>query len=108
MSEAIDITGIDRGELLAALHNGTRPLGMGFLHDLGRSMSARGVRGNPSHRGRTVRLLPWSATQARVQGTRASWRAPVRPRRSRRGRYAIRLCERVITNAAATLPKWAP
>jgi hypothetical protein len=28
----IDISGIDKADLLAALHNGTRPLGMGRLH----------------------------------------------------------------------------
>lgn len=39
MSDSIDIKGIDKGELLAALHNGTRPLGMGFMHDLGRDMT---------------------------------------------------------------------
>lgn len=35
----IDITGLDKAAVLAALHNGTRPLGMGFLHDLGRDMT---------------------------------------------------------------------
>jgi len=30
--DKIDIKGIDKAELLAALHNGTRPLGLGFLH----------------------------------------------------------------------------
>jgi hypothetical protein len=35
MSDKIDIKGIDKAELLAALHNGTRPLGMGFLHARG-------------------------------------------------------------------------
>ena len=31
MSEAIDISGIDKAELLAALYNNSRPMGMGFL-----------------------------------------------------------------------------
>lgn len=31
----IDINGIDKAKLLAALHNNTRALGMGFLHDKG-------------------------------------------------------------------------
>lgn len=35
----IDISGIDPGALLAALHNGTRPLGLGRLHDIGRDMT---------------------------------------------------------------------
>ena len=29
----IDITGIDKAELLVALYHGTHPLGMGVLHD---------------------------------------------------------------------------
>lgn len=28
----IDISGLDRAEVLAALYNNSRPLGMGFLH----------------------------------------------------------------------------
>lgn len=32
MSESIDISGIDKAELLAALYNRARPQGMGFLH----------------------------------------------------------------------------
>lgn len=35
MSDKINIKGIDKAELLAALHNGTRPQGMGFLHARG-------------------------------------------------------------------------
>lgn len=31
----IDISGIDKAKLLAALHNGTQPLGLGILHDRG-------------------------------------------------------------------------
>lgn len=38
-NDRIDITGIDKAELLAALHNGTRALGMGVLHDIGRNMT---------------------------------------------------------------------
>lgn len=32
MSATVDVRGIDRAELLAALYNRARPLGMGFLH----------------------------------------------------------------------------
>lgn len=32
MSEAIDIKGLDKGAVLAALYNASQPLGMGFLH----------------------------------------------------------------------------
>ena len=35
----IDITGIDKAELLAALYNGTRAIGMGVLHDLDDGMT---------------------------------------------------------------------
>lgn len=35
----IDITGIDKAELLAALYNNARPLGMGFLHARDEPMS---------------------------------------------------------------------
>jgi|ERR1019366_93945 hypothetical protein len=35
----IDIKGIDKAELLAALVNGARPQGMGFLHDTGTPMT---------------------------------------------------------------------
>ena len=35
----IDISGIDKAELLAALVNAARPLGMGFLHDDGKPMT---------------------------------------------------------------------
>ena len=35
----IDISGIDKAELLAALVNGARPLGMGFIHDDGKAMT---------------------------------------------------------------------
>lgn len=35
----LDIKGIDKAELLAALHNGTRALGMGILHDICRDMT---------------------------------------------------------------------
>ena len=36
---SLNIEGLDRAELLAALHNGTRALGLGALHDLGRPMT---------------------------------------------------------------------
>ena len=36
---SIDISGVDRAELLAALYNGTSPLGFGKNHDLGRDMT---------------------------------------------------------------------
>lgn len=32
MAELIDITGLDRAEVLAALYNRSKPQGMGFLH----------------------------------------------------------------------------
>lgn len=32
----IDIKGLDKAAVLMALHNGTQPLGMGFLHNVGR------------------------------------------------------------------------
>lgn len=35
----LDIKGIDKGALIAALYNGTRSLGMGVLHDLRRDMT---------------------------------------------------------------------
>jgi hypothetical protein len=35
----IDVSGIDHAALLAALHNGTKPLGLGALHDMGRDMT---------------------------------------------------------------------
>lgn len=35
----IDISGLDRVEVLRCLYNGTRAVGMGFLHDLGRDMT---------------------------------------------------------------------
>lgn len=34
-----NISGIDKAELLAALYNGTKALGMGKHHDLGRDMT---------------------------------------------------------------------
>lgn len=37
--DIIDIKGIDKAELLAALHNGTRAQGMGRLHDIGRDLT---------------------------------------------------------------------
>lgn len=48
MSEEIDIKGLDKGDVLAALYNASQPLGMGFLHydpaemtaDEGRSLVA--------------------------------------------------------------------
>lgn len=35
-SDEIDISDLDEAEVIAALHNGTRALGMGMLHDIGR------------------------------------------------------------------------
>lgn len=37
MSEEIDIKGIDKAELLAALYNGSRQQGMGFMNSRGAS-----------------------------------------------------------------------
>lgn len=36
----INIKGLGKAEVLAALHNGTQALGMGMLHDIGRDMTA--------------------------------------------------------------------
>lgn len=36
---AVDISGMDKAVVLAALHNGTRAIGMGTLHDLGRDIT---------------------------------------------------------------------
>lgn len=33
--DAIDVSGIDEGELLAALHNATEPRGLGYIHARG-------------------------------------------------------------------------
>lgn len=35
----VDITGVDKAELLAALRNHSRPMGMGFLQDTGRELT---------------------------------------------------------------------
>jgi hypothetical protein len=35
----VDIKGLSKAAVLAALHNGTRALGMGLLHDIGRPMT---------------------------------------------------------------------
>lgn len=35
----VDIKGLSKAAVLAALHNGTRALGMGIIHDLGRDMT---------------------------------------------------------------------
>ena len=32
MDTKIDLTGLDKAEVLAALYNASRPLGMGFIH----------------------------------------------------------------------------
>jgi hypothetical protein len=44
MSDAINIIGIDLGELVAALHNGTRAIGFGSAQDLGRDMTPEEAR----------------------------------------------------------------
>jgi hypothetical protein len=44
MSNEIDVFGIDLGELVAALHNGTKSVGMGRMQDLGRDMTAEEAR----------------------------------------------------------------
>jgi hypothetical protein len=36
----VDVFGIDLGELVAALHNGTKSVGMGLTHDIGHDMTA--------------------------------------------------------------------
>lgn len=35
----IDIEGLTKAQVLKALHDGTRAIGMGMLHDLGRDMT---------------------------------------------------------------------
>lgn len=35
----IDITGLPKAEVLAALHNATKAIGMGMMHDIGRDMT---------------------------------------------------------------------
>jgi len=40
----IDITGIDKGELLAALYNAASPVGLGFLHADNKVMTAEEAR----------------------------------------------------------------
>jgi hypothetical protein len=39
MSNKIDIRGVDKAELLAALYNRSRPLALGFLHATQNDMS---------------------------------------------------------------------
>jgi hypothetical protein len=41
---SIDIRGIDKAELLAALHNGTQAVGYGILHDLKRDITVEEAR----------------------------------------------------------------
>lgn len=44
MSDEIDITGIDRAELIAELYNNTQPLGLGILQDIKEGLTAERVR----------------------------------------------------------------
>lgn len=44
MEDAIDISGLDEAAVIAALHNSTRALGMGMLHDIGRDITPEEVR----------------------------------------------------------------
>jgi hypothetical protein len=44
MSEAIDIKGIDKAELLAALYNNSRPMGSGFLQAIPGDMTVEQAR----------------------------------------------------------------
>lgn len=44
MSDTINIAGLDKAAILAALHNGTRALGMGRLHDIGRDLTVEEAR----------------------------------------------------------------
>lgn len=39
MTDTIDISGLDKAAVLAALHNATHAIGMGRLHDIGRPMT---------------------------------------------------------------------
>lgn len=43
-NEKVNIAGLDKAEVLAALHNGTRAAGMGVLHDIQRDMTAEEAR----------------------------------------------------------------
>lgn len=47
--DKIDVRGIDKAALLAALHNNTRALGLGMLHDLGRDITPDEVRKEMGH-----------------------------------------------------------
>jgi hypothetical protein len=42
---AVSIEGLDKAAVLAALHNGTKALGLGRLRDLGRDMSVAEANG---------------------------------------------------------------
>jgi hypothetical protein len=44
MEDTIDISDLDEAAVIAALHNGTRALGMGMLHDICRDISPDEVR----------------------------------------------------------------
>jgi hypothetical protein len=48
---AVSIKGLDKAAVLAALHNGTRSLGVGSLRDLGRDMTVAEARGMIESRG---------------------------------------------------------
>ncbi len=41
MSDTINIEGLDKAELLAALYNNSQPLGLGFLKGLSNSMTLK-------------------------------------------------------------------
>lgn len=45
MEETINITGIDRADLIAALYNGTKALGLGVLYDQPGGMTSDDVKG---------------------------------------------------------------
>ena len=43
-NESIDISGLDRADILAALYNNSRPQGLGFMHYDAKSMTAAEAR----------------------------------------------------------------
>jgi hypothetical protein len=65
MIKSVDITGLDKAELLAALYNGSRQFGAGFLHAAGANditieHAKEIIKGKPS-----TGLLPWELEDAK-------------------------------------------
>lgn len=53
----VNIAGLDKAAVLAALHNGTRALGMGVLHDIGRDLTVEEARFCIEERGDDVKAM---------------------------------------------------